>query len=62
MDNASTHYSENVLQMVRNRGTYIVFTAPYSADLNPIELCFNVYKSALKNYSGTGKPDWYELS
>ena len=48
LDNASTHNSERVLQMIRAKGTYIIFTAPYSADLNPIELGFNIYKSHLK--------------
>jgi len=48
LDNASTHCSENVLQMIRNKGAYVLFTAPYSPDKNPIELGFNIYKSSLK--------------
>ena len=59
LDNASTHYSENVLWMVRERGTYILFAAPYSADLNPIELAFNVYKMHLKKLTTLFDYDWY---
>ena len=59
MDNASTHCNERILEMIRSKGTYILFTAPYSADLNPIELGFNVYKSSLKNNSDLFERDWY---
>ena len=51
MDNASTHMSHEVGDMIRERGAYLLYTAPYSPDLSPIEYAFNVYKSHLKQWS-----------
>ena len=44
MDNATTHMCQEVESIIRATGAYLLYTAPYSPDLNPIELCFNVYK------------------
>lgn len=38
----------------------LLYTAPYSPDLNPIELGFSVYKSNLKQLYEIGLVDWYE--
>ena len=51
MDNASTHMSEEVREAIENAGAYLLYSAPYSPDLSPIEYCFNVYKAYLKRYS-----------
>ena len=51
MDNASIHMSEKVHDMIHGAGAYLLYTAPYSPDLNPIELAFNIYKSHLKRNS-----------
>ena len=59
MNNASTHCNEQILEMIRSKGTYILSTAPYSADLNPIELGFNIYKASLKNNTALFERDWY---
>ena len=59
MDNAATHMSERVGQLVRGTGAYLLYTAPYSPDLNPIELCFNIYKSQLKRNSVDVPMNWY---
>ena len=48
MDNASTHMDEEVGTMIRNAGALLLYTAPYSPDLNPIEKMFNLYKMDLK--------------
>jgi hypothetical protein len=49
MDNASTHTSTATLRhLIESKGAHLVFSAPYSPDLNPIERCFNQYKSALR--------------
>ena len=37
MDNAATHMSKRVGQLVRGTGAYLLYTVPYSPDLNPIE-------------------------
>jgi transposase len=62
MDNASTHMSEEVKDLIEGTGAYLLYTAPYSPDLSPIEYMFSVYKSNLKRYSIEYNGDqWYEL-
>ena len=40
----------------------MLYSAPYSPDLSPIEYAFNVYKSYLKRYSKDySSDDWYQL-
>lgn len=51
MDNASTHMDSKVSHMIRATGAYLLYTAPYSPDLNPIELAFNIYKAHLKRHN-----------
>ena len=50
MDNASTHMTWEVSEAIRETGAYLLYTAPYSPDLNPIERAFNVYKKYLKRH------------
>ena len=45
--------------MIKDTGAYLLYTAPYSPDLNPIELGFNVYKSQLKRNETQFKFDWF---
>ena len=62
MDNASTHMSREVVELVEATGAYLLYSAPYSPDLSPIEYLFSVYKSNLKRYSKDyAKEEWYEL-
>ena len=42
MDNDVTHMSERIGQLVSRTGAYLLYTTPYSLDLNPIEMCFNI--------------------
>ena len=48
MDNASTHMSLNVFNMITAVGALILYQPAVSPDLNPIEYCFHQYKSHLK--------------
>jgi transposase len=48
MDNASTHWSPRIQQLIAATGAILLFQPTYSPDLNPIEYCFNQYKSHLK--------------
>ena len=50
IDNATIHHSERVRGMIMATGAKIIYTAPYSPDLNPIEYYFGVYKSYLKKF------------
>ena len=45
--------------MIRDKGAYIIFTAPYLADLNPIKFGFNIYKSHLKKNARLFDSNWY---
>ena len=50
MDNTSTHMCEQVRRLIEGQGAYLLYTAPYSPNLVPIEYGFNVYKAYLKHY------------
>lgn len=50
LDNASIHHSDAVVELIESTGTKVIYLAPYSPDLNPIELMFGVYKAALKRH------------
>ena len=58
LDNASTHMSDDVVDAIRSTGAQIIYAAPYSPDLNPIENYFSVYKAHLKKYSNEMKMNW----
>ena len=45
MDNASTHMSWEVMEMIEQTGALLLYTAPYSPDLLPIEYGFHIYKT-----------------
>jgi hypothetical protein len=62
MDNASTHMSREVVDMIESTGAYLLYSAPYSPDLSPIEYLFSSYKSNLKKHSiHYEKHEWFEL-
>jgi len=44
LDNCSFHKDEELLQLIRDRGTHVVFLSAYSPDFNPIELAFGLMK------------------
>ena len=48
LDNASVHHSEYVVHVITTAGAKVIYTAPYSPDLNPIELMFGQNKASLK--------------
>ena len=56
MDNVIMHLSEKVQKMIAEKGALLIFTAPFSPELNPIELMFSTYKAMLKRHYGL---DWY---
>ena len=60
MDNASKHLNRQVADVIEAKAAYLLYTAPYSPDLNPIELGFNCYKKSLKRNSELGIDDWFE--
>ena len=60
MDNASTHMRSKVKELINGVGAYLLYTAPYSPDLNPIELAFGEYKKSLKRDYELASFDWYQ--
>ena len=47
IDNATAHMLPEVKEAIHTCGAYLMHTAPYSSDLNPIEKMFSVYKAML---------------
>ena len=58
MDNASTHMTEEVEEAIVATGAVIIYGAPYSPHLNPIENYFSMYKNYLKRNSSRMDEDW----
>ena len=59
LDNASTHMTYEVVDAIRATGAIIIYSAPYSPDLNPIEIFFSMYKAPLKRIGeGPIMTDW----
>jgi hypothetical protein len=58
LDNAYIHHGERVTELIEDAGAYVLYTAPYSPDLNPIKLMFNQYKMGLERYYPT--MHWFE--
>ena len=48
MNNASVHMLPEVKEAIHAAGAYLLYTALYLLDLNPIKKMFSVYKAALK--------------
>ena len=48
LDNLSAHTGEAIRQLIEARGARMQFLPPYSADFNPIELCWSKIKTALR--------------
>lgn len=58
LDNASTHMQDEVVEAIEACGAVIIYGAPYSPHLNPIEKYFSVYKSYLKRNHRRIENDW----
>lgn len=59
LDNASTHMSERVQELIYATGATLIYGAPNSYHLNPIENYFSLYKAYLKrNTSRMNSADW----
>lgn len=55
LDNASPHWSEELVRLFQEAGYQIVFLPTYSPDYNPIELVFSKYKNYLKRWYKHGR-------
>ena len=61
MDNASTHMSDEIANAIEATGAVLIYSAPYSPHLNPIENYFYVYKKYLKRNVEQMKGNWYDV-
>ena len=61
MDNASTHMTAEVEIAIAATGAEMIYGAPYSPHLNPIENYFSLYKSYLKRNASRMHDDWYNV-
>ena len=52
MDNAPTHFDPRLAALAKESDFLILYLYPYGYDDNPIEHCFNQYKSTLRRHSG----------
>ena len=59
MDSASTHMVDEVESAIAATGAILVYGAPYSPHLNPIEFYFAQYKAYLKHNDRRMLYDWY---
>ena len=48
IDNASTYLGDEIKDAIRATGAVLIYCAPYSPHLHPIELYFGCYKAYLK--------------
>ena len=48
LDNLSSHKSELITKLCKNRGVNLIYLPPYSPDLNPIEKLWSKVKSFLR--------------
>ena len=61
MDNASTHMSDDIEAAIAATGAILIYGAPFSPHLNPIEYYFSQYKSYLKRNDKRMLADWYAV-
>ena len=59
MDNASTHMDEEVKRLIHATGAWLIYSAPYSPDLSPIEYGFNCYKAYMKRHGNEYRRNEY---
>ena len=61
MDNASTHMSDEIESAILETGAVLLYGAPFSPHLNPIELYFGCYKAYLKRNNRRMMNDWFSV-
>jgi hypothetical protein len=48
LDNASIHMAEEIVSLIQSKRAYILYTAAFSPDINPIDTMFVIYKACVK--------------
>ena len=58
MDNASTHMSDEIQAVIEDAGAVLIYGAPFSPHLNPIENYFSIYKKYIKRNGERMNSNW----
>jgi transposase len=58
MDNCSIHLDPRVKALIEGRGAILIYSAPYSPELIPIEYMFHQWKSYLKHFRNSFAINW----
>jgi transposase len=61
MDNCSIHMDPRVRELIEAAGAILVYSAPYSPELIPIEFMFANWKMYLKRHNDEFCEDWYTV-
>jgi hypothetical protein len=61
MDNCSIHTDPEVRRLIEACGARIVYSAPYSPELIPIENMFHQWKTYLRRHHQSFQYDWYAV-
>ena len=61
MDNCSIHMDPRVKELIEGAGAVIIYSAPYSPELIPIEYMFSTWKAYLKRHHLAFTRDWYTV-
>jgi transposase len=62
LDNASILMDEEIVSLIQSKGAYILYTAAFTPDINPIEKMFVIYKACVKqNQVLMASNSWYDL-
>jgi transposase len=62
LDNASIHMDKEIVSLIQRKGAYILYTAAFSPDINPIEKMFVIYKACVKRKQALmASNSWYDL-
>jgi transposase len=63
IDNCSVHNDdlETVRTLIEGRGAILIYTAPYSPELIPIEYMFKTWKDYLKRHHIEFGRDWHKV-
>jgi hypothetical protein len=61
MDNCSIHLDPRVKKLIEGVGAILIYSAPYTPELIPIEYMFHNWKSYLKRNMEDFKRDWYTV-
>jgi len=60
MDNLSPHKSTQTIELIQRVGAHVLFLAPYSPDLNPIEKMWSKLKEFLRSKEARSLPTLLE--